>query len=157
VKLPDLIDFVEGTFTCQTGYPGRYADINNPLTEYATLTHTFDPNLSAFGYSNQDDRAEHELVCKMIASFNVIRSKMPKAFKPKLWWRLEHKADISKNEWHVSRLYTRVYIEGCRDYGLARTEGWGTSHLVRLVVDNAPKVLQLTQQEYEKHTSGDVA
>jgi hypothetical protein len=123
MKLVDVIEYAEGVFDCVSGFPGRFADGSGGSKQYVTLQFTYGMQIGEYPvYEDTNALTEHILSCMMIAVFESYKSRIGYQSKnAKLYWRNEDKVSIEKYpDGVVSRIRTRIYIEGIYDYGDAK-------------------------------------
>lgn len=137
MKIEDVVTYCEGRFVCQDGYYGRLTN-GSTGCEYATLRwvwHGPDP----------ENAAERYLTAQAINTFAAIADKLKKAGfkKPQLFWRFAvgHRFSLEVVPEGTS-LRTRVFVEGCNDYGMYHDKRVENRWL-KVVVDNSKPAMSL--------------
>lgn len=126
--LADAIWYFENRFDCQQGRPFKHQDIER-LNKYWTL----DVHASDVSFRSS----------AMISAAAHIADVMAWTYgktKPKLYWRFQTKIDDHPT---LGRMITRIWIEGCHDYGARATQDWSAAYPPLLVYTRAKDLLPL--------------
>jgi hypothetical protein len=126
--LADAIWYFENRFTCEQGRPYKHQDVER-LNKYVTLdVHGPDVEYRSSAMIN---------ACGHIAE--VMAWTFGKS-KPRLYWRFKTKIDDHPD---LGRMITRIWIEGCHDYGHRATQEWRAAYPPLLVYTRSKDLLPL--------------
>ena len=105
----DAIYYIEQRFNCKRGYPAKSTD-REGLQKYVTLVaRGKDGTRGSMLINAMSDIADH--------------MKWMVTGRPVLHWRYTTKVD-DYARYEQNMLVTRIYIEGCDDYGRLRDDTW---------------------------------
>lgn len=120
----DVIYYAEQRFNCKQGRPYKSQDLEG-MNRYVTLI----------------ARGELGHRCaQMLNALSDIADRMP--LKPVLWWRYRTKLDDSTPD---QCIVTRLYIEGCNEYGKLRHH-LGSPPYLQLAWSKPALVVELKDQ-----------
>ncbi len=106
----DVIACLEDWFDCRMGFPGATINGSFGQQRYHTMSCKMEPAIDV------DSVTEHLLSCAMINTFEWIKRSMQSQHKAALYWRYQDKILYERYD-AGQQLMTRVYIDGCTDYG----------------------------------------